>query len=264
VKWSIQVADPRAGYSETMAPVFYDGLVYIGISGAEYEIRSFVTAYKADSGAQAWRFYTVPGPGQPGHESWPQNNDMWKYGGGSVWQVPAIDPSLGLMYIVVGNPSPDLDGSKRAGDNLFTESIVALDLKTGAYKWHYQEIHHDIWDYDTISPAVLFDVDVNGKMVKGLGQAGKTGWVYLLDRTNGKPIVPIGEKPAPQDAAQHTSATQPYPQGDPFVPHACPEKIATYPMGPIFSTFGSSPVLICPGANGAVNGHHRPTIRRPG
>jgi PQQ-dependent dehydrogenase (methanol/ethanol family) len=250
VKWSIQVADPRAGYSETMAPVFYDELVYIGISGAEYEIRGFVTAYKADSGAQAWRFYTVPGPGQPGHESWPQNNDMWKYGGGSVWQVPAIDPSLGLMYIVVGNPSPDLDGSKRAGDNLFTESIVALDLKTGAYKWHYQEIHHDIWDYDTISPAVLFDVDVNGKMVKGLGQAGKTGWVYLLDRTNGKPIVPIGEKPAPQDAAQHTSATQPYPQGDPFVPHACPEKIANYPMGPIFSTFGSSPVLICPGANG--------------
>jgi quinohemoprotein ethanol dehydrogenase len=236
VKWSVQVADPRAGYSETMAPIYYDGLVYIGISGAEYEIRGFVTAFSAGSGDQVWRFYTIPGPGEFGHDTWPQDNDIWMYGGGSVWQAPAFDPDLGLMYIVVGNPSPDLDGTQRAGDNLFTESIVALDLKTGAYKWHFQEIHHDIWDYDVVSPAVLFDVNVNGTPVKGIGQAGKTGWVYLLDRTNGTPIVPIDEKPVPQ--------------GDAFVPHECPEKIANYPMGPIFSTFGRDPVLICPGANG--------------
>jgi quinohemoprotein ethanol dehydrogenase len=252
VKWSVSVADARAGYSETVAPIYLDGLVYIGISGAEYEIRGMVTAYRASTGDQVWRFHTIPGPGEPGHDTWPAANDIWKVGGGSVWQVPAVDPVLGLMYIVVGNPSPDLDGSKRAGDNLFTESIVALDLKTGAYKWHFQEIHHDIWDYDVVSPPVLFDVDVNGATVKGIGEAGKTGWVYLLDRSNGKPITPINEQPVPQDKGQHTSATQPYPQGDAFVPQQCAEKVANFPMGPIFSTFGRDPVLICPGANGGA------------
>jgi quinohemoprotein ethanol dehydrogenase len=250
VAWSVEVADPRAGYSETVAPIYHDGLIYIGVSGAEYEIRGMVTAYDANTGDQVRRFYTIPGPGEPEHETWPQDNDMWKYGGGSVWQAPAFDPDLGLMYIVVGNPSPDLDGTQRAGDNLYTESIVALDFKTGAYKWHFQEIHHDIWDYDVVSPAVLFDVDMNGTPVKAIGQAGKTGWVYLLDRTTGKPLLGMEEKPVPQDDAQHTSATQPYPVGDAFVPLECPEKIGNYPMGPIFSVFGRDPVLICPGANG--------------
>ena len=111
VAWSVQVDDPRAGYSETMAPVYYDGLVYIGISGAEYEIRGHVTAYDAKTGDQVWRFYTIPGPGEFGHETWPQDNEMWKYGGGSMWQAPAIDPELGMLYIQVGNPSPDLDGT---------------------------------------------------------------------------------------------------------------------------------------------------------
>ena len=198
VAWSVQVDDPRAGYSETMAPVYYDGLVYIGVSGAEYEIRGHVTAYDAKTGDQVWRFYTIPGPGEFGHDTWPQDNDMWKYGGGSMWQAPAIDPDLGMLYIQVGNPSPDLDGTMRAGDNLFTESIVALDLKSGERKWHFQEVHHDIWDYDTVSPNVLFDVEMDGKTVKGLGQAGKTGWVYLLNRETGEPLVGIEEKPVPQ------------------------------------------------------------------
>jgi len=250
VAWSIQVADPRAGYTETVAPIYHDGLVYIGISGAEYEIRGMITAYDANTGQQVWRFYTIPGPGEKGHETWPQDNEMWKYGGGSVWQVPAIDPDLGMLYIVVGNPSPDLDGTNRAGDNLFTESIVALDLKTGAYKWHFQEIHHDIWDYDVVSPNVLFDSEIGGKPVKGIGQAGKTGWVYLLDRETGKPLLGMEEKPVPQMAEQHTSATQPFPEGDAFVPLSCPEQIANYPMGSIFTPFGADPVLICPGANG--------------
>ena len=178
VVWSVQVDDPRAGYSETMAPVYYDGLVYIGVSGAEYEIRGHVTAYDAKTGDQVWRFYTIPGPGEFGHDTWPQDNDMWKYGGGSMWQARAIDPELGMLYIQVGNPSPDLDGTMRAGDNLFTESVVALDLKSGERKWHFQEVHHDIWDYDTVSPNVLFDVEIDGKTVKGLGQTGKTGWVF--------------------------------------------------------------------------------------
>jgi alcohol dehydrogenase (cytochrome c) len=250
VVWSVQVDDPRAGYSETMAPVYYDGIVYIGISGAEYEIRGHVTAYDARTGDQVWRFYTIPGPGEFGHETWPQDNEMWKYGGGSMWQAPAIDPDLGMLYIQVGNPSPDLDGTMRAGDNLFTESVVALDLKTGERKWHFQEIHHDIWDYDTVSPNVLFDVEMDGKSVKGLGQAGKTGWVYLLNRETGEPLLPIEEKPVPQMAEQHTSPTQPFPSGDAFVPLECPEQVGNYPMGGIFTPFGSEPVLICPGANG--------------
>jgi len=250
VAWSVDVGDPRAGYSETMAPIYFDGMVYIGVSGAEYEIRGYVTAYDAKSGDQVWRFYTIPEPGQPGSETWPQDNEMWKYGGGSMWQSPAVDPDLGMLYIQVGNPSPDLDGTMRAGDNLFTESVVALDLKTGEYKWHFQEIHHDIWDYDTVSPNVLFDVQINGKAVKGLGQAGKTGWVYLLNRETGEPIVGIDEKPVPQMEEQHTAATQPFPVGDSFVPLECPEKIGNYPMGGIFTPFGAEPVLICPGANG--------------
>jgi quinohemoprotein ethanol dehydrogenase len=250
VAWSIKVGDPTAGYSLTGAPVFFNNRVYIGISGAEYEIRGFVTAYDAMTGKQDWRFYTIPGPGELGHDTWPADNDMWKYGGGSIWQAPAIDPALGLIYISVGNPSPDLDGTQRAGDNLFTESIVALDLNTGQYKWHFQEIRHDLWDYDAVSPNVLFDVDMNGTTVKGIGQPGKTGWVYLLDRETGKPLVGIDDKPVPQMPEQHTAATQPFPKGDAFVPQTCPEKIANYPMGGIFTPFGSDPVLICPGANG--------------
>jgi quinohemoprotein ethanol dehydrogenase len=136
-----------------------------------------------------------------------------------------------VLYIQVGNPSPDLDGTMRAGDNLFTESIVALDLKSGERKWHFQEIHHDIWDYDTVSPNILFDVEMDGKTVKGLGQTGKTGWVYLLNRETGDPLVGIEEKPVPKMEEQHTAATQPFPVGDDFVPLECPEQVGNYPMG---------------------------------
>jgi alcohol dehydrogenase (cytochrome c) len=250
--WMVADDDPRAGYSETMAPLFYNGMVIVGISGAEYEIRGHVTAYDAASGTRMWRFFTIPAPGEPGSETWPQGSDIWQFGGGSMWQTPALDPDLGMLYIAVGNPSPDLDGTVRAGDNLFTESIVALDFKTGQRKWHFQEVHHDIWDYDAASPNVLFDVQMNGKTVRGLGQAGKTGWVYLLDRTNGQPLVGIDEKDVPQLRAQNTARTQPYPIGDGFVPLACTEDIGSYPTAGIFTPFRNDPILICPGANGGA------------
>jgi alcohol dehydrogenase (cytochrome c) len=250
VVWSVQVDDPRAGYTETMAPLYYNGQVFMGISGAEYEIHDYVTAYDAATGKQNWRFFTIPGPGEPGHNTWPANNDSWKYGGGSVWQTPALDPQLGMLYVTVGNPSPDLDGSSRAGDNLYTDSIIALDIKSGQLKWHYQEIHHDIWDYDTVSPPILFDSRAGGKQVKGLAEAGKTGWVYILDRQTGKPLVPINDKAVPQESKQNTAGTQPFPTGDSFVPLSCPEKIGDYPMGGIYTPFEQTPVLICPGANG--------------
>ena len=124
-----------------------------------------------------------------GHETWPQNNNVWESGGAPVWQTPAIDPELGLLIFSTGNPGPDVGGQVRKGDNLFSDSIVAIDVKTGKYKWHFQEVHHDIWDYDAPNPVVLFDVRIGGVLHKGLAQVGKTGWAYILDRETGKPLV---------------------------------------------------------------------------
>ena len=221
VEWSTQVMPWQQGYTITSAPLYYDGRVYTGLSGGEYGIRGRVTAYDAKTGKMLWRFYTIPGPGQVGNDSWPQTGDAWKHGGAPVWQTPAVDPDLGLLYFSTGNASPDLDGSQRAGDNLFASSIVAIDAKTGKYRWHFQEVHHDIWDYDAPSPVVLFDVTVNGKLVHGLGEPGKTGWEYLLDRETGKPVYGITEKPVPQSKwdQEHTSPTQPFPDSGAFVPH---------------------------------------------
>ena len=189
-------------------------MVIVGGSGGEFSLRGRVTAYDAKTGKQKWRFWTIPGPGETGHDTWPQDTDAWKTGGAPVWQTPAVDPELGLLYFSTGNASPDLNGSKRGGDNLFTASIVAVDAETGAYRWHYQQVHHDIWDYDGPSPVVLFDVD--GK--KGLAQASKTGWLYLLDRETGEPLLPIPEQPVPQLASQKTAKTQPIPSYPPFIP----------------------------------------------
>ena len=221
VEWSTQVMPWQQGYTITSAPLYYDGRVYTGLSGGEYGIRGRVTAYDAKTGKMLWRFYTIPGPGQVGNDTWPQAGDAWKHGGAPVWQTPAVDPDLGLLYFSTGNASPDLDGSQRAGDNLFASSIVAIDAKTGKYRWHFQEVHHDIWDYDAPSPVVLFDVTVNGKLVHGLGEPGKTGWEYLLDRETGKPVYGITEKPVPQSKwdQEHTSPTQPFPDSGAFVPH---------------------------------------------
>ena len=209
--WSVQVADNRLGYSITHAPVVANGTVIVGVSGAEYGIRGTVSAYDAGTGAMVWRWYTVPSPDEGGWwGKWsttdafgtPLNRDIaqekrdsakygdaWKTGGGSVWQTPAVDTARGLLILTVNNPSPDVDGVVRPGDNLYTDCIVALDLKTGKLRWYFQEVPHDTWDYDPASPPVLIDVrDSTGRMVPAVAQAGKTGWVYILDRVTGKPI----------------------------------------------------------------------------
>jgi quinohemoprotein ethanol dehydrogenase len=219
VAWSRQVERWQDGYTITAAPLYFNGLVITGVAGGEYRIRGRVTAFDAKTGKEVWRFYTIPGPDEVGHDTWPAASKSWQQGGAPIWQTPAVDSELGLLYFSTGNASPDLDGSRRAGDNLFTSSIVALDAKTGKYRWHFQEVHHDLWDYDAPSPVVLFDVDVEGRTRHALGQTGKTGWTYLVDRETGKPLYRIEERPVPQDAYQRTAKTQPFPSNQPVVPH---------------------------------------------
>ena len=204
VKWDVEVADPEAGYSLTMTPLIVDNFVLVGSSGAEYGIRGFVKAYNKDDGKLAWTFYTLPDKGWEGNfaektgegedlkrdipaekAAMAQYGDAWKRGGGSVWMTPAYDPASHNIFFAVGNPSPDLDGTVRPGDNLYTESIVAVDARTGEYKWHYQEVPHDVWDFDATSPPVIVKLK-NGKTA--VAEAGKTAFVYVLDAETGKLI----------------------------------------------------------------------------
>jgi len=248
--WSAKVGDRGT----TVAPaLYYGGLVYMGVSGGEGGIRGFFGAFDAGTGKQVWGFWTIPGPGEPGHDTW--EGDSWQRGGGPVWTASAIDPDLGLIYVPVGNAWPDTDGSKRGGDNLFTASIVALDLKTGAYKWHFQEVHHDIWDYDNAASPVLADIQFRGQTRKVLMHGGKTGFLYILDRTSGKPLIGIEERPVPQDERMKTAKTQPYPAGDSFVP-TCPEPDSIAPgmkSACVFGAYWDEPVVLAPGTLGGIS-----------
>jgi quinohemoprotein ethanol dehydrogenase len=269
VVWKTLVMPWQRGYSITSAPLYYDGLVITGASGGEFGIRGRLTAYDAKTGKEAWRFYTIPGPGQPGHDTWPQTGDAWKHGGAPVWQTPSVDPKLGLLYFSTGNAGPDNDGSKRAGKNLFAASIVALDARTGKLRWHYQMVHHDLWDYDAPSPTVLFDALIGGRLRHGIGEAEKTGWLYLLDRTNGKPLFPTPETSVPQEPRQKTWPTQPIPSYPPFVPHAVSEAqyrqvakqaeqaaghaVRTLRATRIYTPYWKTPVIMTPGPQGGTN-----------
>lgn len=256
VVWSTQAERWQDGYTITSAPLYYDGMVITGFAGAEFATRGRVKAYDADSGEHIWTFFTVPGPGETGHESWPANSDAWKHGGGTVWQTPAVDPELGLIYFSTGNPGPDFNGSVRAGDNLFTVSMVAVEAKTGKYRWHFQQVHHDLWDFDSPSPVVLFDLEYDGKMRKGIAEIGKTGWVYILDRVTGEPLVGIEERPVPQEPRQATSPTQPFPIGDSVVPQSMDAPPYGYKLineGRIFTPFWKEPVVSKPSPWGGTN-----------
>lgn len=256
VIWSIQAERWQEGFTITTAPLFYNGLVITGFAGAEYGVRGRVKAYDANDGSLVWTFYTVPGPGEFGHETWSQDNDVWRSGGATVWHTPAVDPELGLVYFSTGNAGPDFNGAVRPGDNLFAASIVAIDVMTGEYRWHFQEVHHDLWDYDAPNPVVLFDLEYDGVVRKGLAQAGKTGWIYILDRTNGEPLIGIEERPVPQEPRQRTAATQPFPIGDSFVPQAVeipPEGFELINDGRIFTPYWTDYVIAKPGLRGGAN-----------
>jgi alcohol dehydrogenase (cytochrome c) len=256
VVWSVQAERWQEGFSITSAPLYFDGLVYTGFAGGERGIRGRVKAYDARDGRLVWTFYTIPGPGEVGHDTWPGDNEIWMDGGAPVWNTPAVDPELGLIYFATGNPGPDYNGSIRLGDNLFSTSIVAVDAKTGEYRWHFQEVHHDIWDYDAAAPVTLFDIELGGVTRKALAHAGKTGWVYILDRTDGTPLVGIDEQPVPQETRQGTAATQPHPRGDAFIPQQidiAPEGTTLVNGGKIFTPFWTTPVLMKPGPPGGAN-----------
>ena len=201
VVWEQQVGDPELGYSETMAPTAVKGKILIGTNGGEYGIRGFVKAYDADSGKLLWTFDTIPessvgvwatkdATGRDMHRdieaekaALAKNGDPYKTLGGGVWQNPSVDEAANRIYFVVGNPSPDLDGAIRPGDNLYTDSLVSVDLDTGKYACHFQYIAHDVWDLDAVSPTVLVSAaDKSGKMVPAVMHAGKTGYVYVHDR----------------------------------------------------------------------------------
>ena len=253
VAWKTPIEKWENGYTITSAPLYYDGVVYSGVSGGEFGVRGRLTALDAKSGEIVWRWYTLPGPGEFGSDTWPAGTDHSMRGGATIWNTPALDPDLGLVYFVAGNCGPDYDGSMREGDNLFCASMIALKAKTGEYVWHFQQVHHDIWDYDAASPVVLFDTIIDGKPRKGIAEAGRTGWVYILDRTNGKPLIGIEERPMPQEPRQKTAKTQPIPLGDATVPQ-CAELLPGYEKaGCIFDTFWETPVLMQPSGIGGTN-----------
>jgi alcohol dehydrogenase (cytochrome c) len=199
--WQTNIAEPEKGYSETMAPTAVDGKILIGTNGGEYGIRGFVRAYDADTGKLVWNFDTIPensvgvwatkdATGKDLHRdieaekaALKKMGDPYKTLGGGVWQNPSVDLKTKRIYFVVGNPSPDLDGSIRPGDNLYTESLVSVDLETGKYVCHFQYIPHDVWDLDDTSPTVLVDAkDKDGNVVPAVIHGGKTGHVYVNSR----------------------------------------------------------------------------------
>jgi quinohemoprotein ethanol dehydrogenase len=254
--WSVQAERWQDGFTITSAPLYYEHMIITGFAGGELTARGRVRAFDARTGKSLWTFYTVPGPGEVGHESWPQDNSSWQYGGAAVWQTPAVDPKHELIYFSTGNAGPDFNGSLRKGDNLFSVSIVAIEAKTGKYRWHFQQVHHDLWDYDSPSPVVLFDLDYNGQTREALAEISKTGWVYILDRLTGKPIIGIDEMPVPQEPRQNTAATQPFPVGDPVVPHSIDIPAAGFRLvngGQIFTPYWDQAVLAKPSPWGGAN-----------
>ena len=247
VVWETKLTDHPAAYTSA-APVFYNGRVYIGTAGGDNGARGQMGAYDTRTGKEVWKFFTIPGPGQRFADTW--EGDSYKIGGGGIWNNVAIDPELGLVYMGVGNAAPDVWGGSRGGDNLFTACVLALDVNTGAYKWHFQEVRHDIWDYDAASPPILADFQYRGRLRKVLVHAGKTGYLYILDRANGKPLIGVDDKPVPQEPRMKTARTQPFPVGDRFVP-LCPEQLLEgFERGCLFTAFWDRPVMIFPGSSG--------------
>jgi quinohemoprotein ethanol dehydrogenase len=247
VAWKTKVGDYKLGYFFTSPPTYVNGLLIAGTSGGDFGARAKVVGMDATTGKIKWSFFVIPTGNQLGAKTWPKKRAY--LGGGAVWAPLTVDPTLGLVYVGVGNPVPYNGNVRGNGQELFTESVVALHTSTGKYAWHFQEVHHDIWDYDTAAnPLVLFDLNIKGQLRHAVASVGKTGWVYILDRATGQPILGINEKKVPQSAAQHTWPTQPIPVGQPFAAQ-CPDKKLwagykapdgkPYNLGCIFTPYGT-------------------------
>jgi alcohol dehydrogenase (cytochrome c) len=217
--WNIAVADVTLAYSITMAPLVVKDKVIVGVGGGEFGIRGFIAAYDAKTGKEAWRFYTIPGPGEPGHETW--RGDDWKTGSGSVWVTGSYDPALNLTYWGIGNPGPDWNAKQRPGDNLYADSVVALDADTGRLRWHFQFTPNDAYDYDSVQVPVLVDMSWRGVLSKLMLWANRNGFSYVLDRASGRflsgtPFVKVNWASHLDERGRPVQTPQP--QGQPTYP----------------------------------------------
>ena len=230
VVWDVEAADYHSAYVFTVAPLVVKDEIIVGVAGGEYGVRGFIDAYSAETGKRRWRFNTIPAPEEPGHETW--SGDSWKTGGAPAWITGSYDPELNLIYWPTGNPSPSDYGAERKGDNLYSNSMLALDADSGKLRWHFQFTPHDLHDYDATQIPVLLDADWQGRPRKLLIQANRNGFIYVLDRTNGEFL-------SAKAFAQVTWATEIGADGRPVVAP------------------GSEPTAegtrVCPGALGATN-----------
>jgi acido-empty-quinoprotein group A len=189
VLWIVELADPKLEYFSTMAPLVVHGHVIVGVSGDVTDVPGFLESIDPETGKIQWRWNTEPDPGQPGSETWPKDSDAILHGGGMTWMTGTYDAELNLLYWGTGNPNPVLAGEGRAGDNLYTCSIVALNPDTGKLAWYFQPSPHDVHDWDAVETPVLFDAEFKGKRRKLLGQASRNGFFFVIDRTNGEHLV---------------------------------------------------------------------------
>jgi PQQ-dependent dehydrogenase (methanol/ethanol family) len=259
--WETQVGtagqDTAANGSATPWTVYYNGLVYVGTeNGGDVGMRGHLYALHAANGTVAWNFAGTAGPGQPGNSSW--KGISWMLGGGDVWMAPTVDAQLGLMYVAVANPEPRVTGAPRAGDDLYTNSLVALNAATGKLVWYFQSVQHDLWDYDDTMTPLIGSVRYPSGTQQVVIYGSKTGWLYYLNAKTGKPALPVRQTAVPQLASQATSPTQPIPAGQSLVP-TCPQRtgptqpIPDYQSGCEFRPYLSSPVLVTPGGDGGAN-----------
>jgi alcohol dehydrogenase (cytochrome c) len=187
IVWDVTMEDYKTGYAATIAPLVVKDKVIAGVAGGEFGCRCFLDAYDAQTGKRIWRFHTVPAPGEPGGDSW--SGDSWKLGGASIWTTGTYDPQTNLIFYGTGNPGPDFYGEDRKGDNLYSDSVVALDADTGKLRWHYQFTPHDVHDWDSTQVPVLADLPIGGSTRPVIMTANRNGFFYTLDRTTGKPLV---------------------------------------------------------------------------
>ena len=287
--WDVVVGDIEAAYSMTLAPLVVKDKVIVGVGGGEYGIRGYIAAYDAQTGAEVWRFYTIPGPGEPGHETWepcPPNPETycdpnaWEHGAGSVWLTGSYDADLNLTYWGVGNAGPDWNPAQRPGDNLYTCSVVALDADTGELRWHFQFTPNDRYDYDSVQVPVLVDLDLEGgPPVKLMLWGNRNGYFYVLDRANGRfvsgqPFVKVNWASTLDDSGRPIQTPQP-----PGAPTWPGNQGGTTWYSPSFSPstelfylsawenyatiFGGVPVQYEPG-QGFGGGTNRPVVAVPG